>query len=107
MLQKILRFTVTKLFNSAKLLALFSGASILSFGAGYQVTALWIKDSPPHWLKVRQMTVVKQASGLHLASIEQVLRQANFRFLTTSAYSLVGPTAPQSAAFEVENITGG
>lgn len=96
-----------KLFNSAKLLALFSGASILSFSAGYQVAALWIKDGPPRLIKVGQMTVVKRASGLHLASIEQALRQANFRFLTTSAYSLVGPTATQSAAFEVENTTGG
>lgn len=93
--------------NFAKLLALFSGASILSFGAGYHVATLWVKDGPPRLLGVKHMTVVKRSSGLHLKSIEQALRQANFRFLTTSAYSLVGPTATQSAAFEVETTTGG
>lgn len=96
-----------KLVNFAKLLALFSGASILSFGAGYQAAALWVEDNPPRALRVKQMAVAKRASGLHLKSIGQALRQANFRFLTTSAYSLVGPTTTQSAAFEVESTTGG
>ncbi|MGG6241117.1 hypothetical protein ACQ4N7_21040 [Nodosilinea sp. AN01ver1] len=93
--------------NVVKRLALFSGASILSFGAGYQAAALWIQDGSPRLLNVKHLTMVKRSSGLHLASVEQALRQANFRFLTTSAYSLVGPAATQSAAFEVDTITGG
>lgn len=93
--------------NFAKLLALFSGASVLSFGVGYQAATLWLKDGPSGLHSVKQMTVVKRSSGLHLKSIEQALRQANFRFLTTSAYSLVGPTATQSAVFEVESTTDG
>jgi hypothetical protein len=107
MLQKFLRLTVIKHINSAKLLALFSGASILSFGMGYQVATQWMKGGSPRSIKIRQIAVVKRASGLHLKPIEQALRQANFSFLTTSAYSLVGPTATQSAAFEAERATGG
>ncbi|MGB3308304.1 MAG: hypothetical protein WBA86_01075 [Nodosilinea sp.] len=96
-----------KHIKSAKLLALFSGASILSFGVSYQVATQWMKGGSPDLINVKQMAVIKRSSGLHLKSIEQALRQANFRFLTTSAYSLVGPTATQSAAFEAKSATDG
>jgi hypothetical protein len=78
-----------------KLLALFSGISVLSFGVGY-FTTLQFKPTVFQALKTSQAisfprkVVQHKVLGLPLNQVRQILRQASFNFLATSAYSLLG-----------------
>ncbi len=106
----MIKLLLKKLY-SANLLVLFSGASVLSFGLGYQGTTLWLRGEPLRSLATNPMGLPQRSlAGLPLASIEQTLHQASFKFLTRSAYSLVTPAEVQPAAFEgfdIESITDG
>lgn len=92
--QKLLRSVVRKHPGFTPLLALFSGVSVLSFGIAY-FTTLQFKPTVFQALKTSQTIpfprkVAKQkVLGLPLNQVRQILRQASFKFLTTSAYSLV------------------
>lgn len=79
-----------KNLKKIKLLALFSGVSILSFGAGYQAIATGMVDNLPHWFALEHEPLSHRSlASLPLQRTKRAIRQASFRFLTTSAYSLV------------------
>lgn len=80
---------------------------MVSFGVGYRAANLWVNGDSPPLLTLQPRAETKRSAGLYLKPVEKSLRQASFRFLTTSAYSLVGTTAAQSATFESESAAGG
>ena len=81
-----------------QVLVLFSGVSVLSFGAGYFAT-LQLTQKPPQFFDTHQPAAFhQQLLGLPLNQARRTLRRANFKFLTTSAYSLVNTAKNQPAA---------
>ncbi|WP_017297046.1 hypothetical protein [Nodosilinea nodulosa] len=90
---------------SAKLLALFSGVSILSFGVSYQAAKIWIRGGAlPLAERAQVMQTQRSLTGLPIKQVEQSLDQASFQFLTTSAYSLITPASDQPATAEAASL---
>jgi hypothetical protein len=81
-----------KTVSYVKLLALLSGVSVLSFGSGYLAT-LHFEQYLSQNIGANQSTLLqKKLSGLPLDQVSRTLGRASFKFLTTSAYSLVDTT---------------